>query len=319
MRTITLEEHFVTVDFLKATESYLPPSPRLKTIQKQLLDIGTGRIAAMDEGAIDMQVLSLAASGLDHLDPATGTALLHDANDQLAAAVQANPLRFAGFTNLALKDPISAAKEFERGVERLGFKGALVNGTAGGAFLDDPRFTPLFEVAQALDVPIYLHPAPPPTPVREAYFSNLPGIAGDLLSTAAWGWHVETGMHVLRLIICGVFDRFPGLQIIIGHMGENLPFSLARAGAVLESATGHLQSSVADTFHEHFYVTNSGYFTQAPFLCALEVVGVDRLMYSVDYPFSANTTGQAFLKTLAVSPEDFAKITHGNAKRLLRL
>jgi predicted TIM-barrel fold metal-dependent hydrolase len=140
-----------------------------------------------------------------------------------------------------------------------------------------------------------------------------------MLSRAGWGWHVETGLHCLRMMLGGVFDRFPTLKIIIGHMGEDLPFSLIRADTVLASETKHLQRSIAGYFHEHFYVTTSGYFTNPPFLCALQVVGADRLMFSVDYPFSAMTKGRSFLDGISVSPDDLAKIAHGNADRLLRL
>ena len=160
-----------------------------------------------------------------------------------------HPKRFAGFAALALQEPEKAAAEFERCVRQLGFKGALVHGTTRGVFLDDPQFTPLFETAQALDVPIYLHPAPPPKPVQEAYFGGLPGELGFFLATAAWGWHAEAGMHSLRLIVSGLFDRFPKLKLIIGHMGEDLPFSIARAEAVLSGVTKHLQRRVGEYFH----------------------------------------------------------------------
>jgi predicted TIM-barrel fold metal-dependent hydrolase len=321
MRIVTLEEHFVTADSLKATAAYLPSSPHMQAIQAKLLDLGPGRIAAMDEAKIAVQVLSLAAIGFDQLDTATATLLARDSNDELAAAVRAQPTRYAGFATLGMRDPETAAKEFERAVTTLGFKGAMINGTTDGAFLDDPRFNPIFEVATALDVPIYLHPAPPPEPIMAAYFSGLPEPAGDMLARAGWGWHVETGLHCLRMMLGGVFDRYPKLQIVIGHMGENLPFSLARADGVLAAAAGtkHLQRSIAEYFHAHFHVTTSGYFTNPPFLCALEVVGADRLMFSVDYPFSATTTGSRFLESIAASPADLEKIAHGNADRLLRL
>jgi predicted TIM-barrel fold metal-dependent hydrolase len=319
MRIVTLEEHFVTQAFIKATGPYLPQSPHMQALQTKLLDLGPARLAAMDEAAIDVQVLSLAAIGFDKLDGATSTVLASEINDELAETVKANPTRYAGLATLGMKDPASAAKEFERAVDHLDYKGAIINGTTDGLFLDDARFTPIFEVATGLDVPIYLHPAPPPEAVMKAYFSGLPGETGDLLSRAGWGWHVETGLHCLRMMLRGVFDRFPTLKIIIGHMGEDLPFSLVRADTVLGSATKHLQRSISDYFHEHFYVTTSGYFSNPPFICALQVVGADRLMFSVDYPFSAMTKGRAFLDGISVSPTDLIKIASGNADRLLRL
>jgi predicted TIM-barrel fold metal-dependent hydrolase len=237
----------------------------------------------------------------------------------MADAVRSYPDRFAAFATLALQAPEQAALEFERCVSRLHFRGALLNGTTNGLFLDHPRFTPIFETAERLGVPIYLHPAPPPPVVLDAYFGGLPDPYGMLLSIAGWGWHTETGLHCLRLIVAGVFDRFPRLQIIIGHMGEDLPFSLARADAVLSNVPGRLTRTVAEYFHSNFHVTTSGYFTVPPFLCALMVVGSDRLMFSVDYPFSANTTGRAFLDALPITPDDMEKIAHGNAARLLNL
>jgi uncharacterized protein len=319
MHTITLEEHFVTADFLNATQAQEFTNPQMAFIREKLLDLGTGRIAAMDAGGVDVQVLSLAAMGIESLDAASAPAVLRDVNDELAAAVGANPARLRGFANLPLQNPLEAAHEFDRCVQTLGFHGALVNGLSGGAFLDAPRFTPIFETAHALDVPIYLHPAPPPKTVEEAYFSGLPGQTGQLLSIAGWGWHAETGLHCLRLIVSGLFDRFPRLQIIIGHMGENLPYSLARSAGVLTPVTKHLQRPVEEYFHAHFHVTTSGYFTNPPFICALQIVGPDRLLYSVDYPFSDTKKGQAFLANLAIAPADREKLTHKNAEILLRL
>jgi predicted TIM-barrel fold metal-dependent hydrolase len=316
MRTITLEEHFVTTSFVRATGA-----PRFAELQPKLLDLGAGRIADMDEAGIDLQVLSLASMGFDALDAATATSLARDVNDELAGAVRTNPARFAGFATLGLKDANAAAAELDRCVTRLGFPGALLDGTTGGLFLDDPRFLPVFEAAAHLNVPIYLHPAPPPEPVRQAYFSGLPGEVGFLLSIAGWGWHAETGLHTLRLIVSGLFDRLPTLQLIIGHMGEGLPYALARSSGVLSHAAPHLRQPVAAYFQSNIHLTTSGYFTQPPLRCALDVVGLDRLLFSIDYPFSPNTRGRAFLDGLAdlLSAEDLARLTHRNAESLLGL
>ena len=321
MRTITLEEHFVTQSFLKATT---PPGetplPHFAQLQPKLLDLGAGRIAAMDESAIDLQILSSIPMGFDALPVATATSLARDVNDELAAATRANPTRLAGFAMLALKDPASAVVELERCVTKLGFPGTLLDGTIDGLFLDDPRFFPVLEAAAHLNVPIYLHPAPPPEPVRQAYYSNLPGDLGLLLSIAGWGWHAETALHTLRLIVSGIFDRLPTLQLIIGHMGEGIPYALARSSAVLSQAA-HLRQPVAEYFKSNIHITTSGYFTAPPLQCAIEVVGIDRLMFSVDYPFSPNTRGRDYLNTVAqtLTPEDMTKLTHANAERLLKL
>jgi uncharacterized protein len=321
MKIITLEEHFLTESFLRATGAHdHPVPPWLAQLQPKLLDLGAGRLAAMDEAGIGLQVLSLAALGFDALDASTATALSHDVNDELAAAVRANPSRLAAFAGLALKDPEAAAKELERSIQKLGFCGVLLDGTTDGRFLDDPRFTPIFEAAVTLGVPVYLHPAPPPQPVFAAYFAGLPEGIGEMLSIAGWGWHAETALHTLRLITSGLFDRFPTLQLIIGHMGEMLPMALARTSKAL-SHVAKLRQPVADYFQSNIHMTTSGYFTPPPLQCALDVVGIDRIMFCIDYPFSPTINGRDYLMKLgnSVSPGDLAKLTHRNAETLLKL
>jgi uncharacterized protein len=322
MRTVTLEEHFVTHSFVKATErAGHKTQSAIAQLHPKLLGLGAGRIAAMDEAAIDFQVLSLASMGLDALDAEAATSLIRDVNDELAAAIKANPKRLGGFAALALKDPKKAAQELDRCITRLGFCGALLDGTTDGLFLDDPRFLPVWEAAAGLRVPIYLHPALPPETVREAYFSGLPGELGMALSIAGWGWHAETGLHTLRLIVSGLFDRLPDLQLIIGHMGEGLPYALARSSAVLSRAATNLRQPVSEYFQSNIHITTSGYFTHPPLRCALDVIGIDRIMFSVDYPFSPNTNGRAYLDSLVgtLSLGDLAKLSHENAERVLKL
>jgi len=318
MKTIALEEHFVTSDYLKATGAY--GSGPYAELRPKLLDLGQGRIAAMDESGIDLQILSAAAMGFETLNATTCTALAGSMNDELAAAIAAHPTRFGGFAMLPMKDPQAAAKELERCVTQLEFAGAMIAGTIDGLFLDAPRFLPVLEAAVHFDVPIYVHPAPPSDDVMRAYYSGLPDAIGRILSVAGWGWHAETGLHTLRLICSGVFDRLPELQIIIGHMGEGLPYALARSSAMLSGAA-KLPQSVADYFKTNVWVTTSGYFSLPPFECALAVLGIDRLMYSVDYPFSPNTRGKSFLQTAATVVDESAmrKLTHENARRVLRL
>jgi uncharacterized protein len=318
MKTITLEEHFFTESYLRAAKG--DPSVQFGGLQSKLLDLGAGRIAAMDEAGIDVQVLSLAAFALEGLDAATGTALARDVNDELAAAVKANPTRLAGFATVALKDPGAAVLELERCITKLGFVGLMLNGTVDGRFMDDPAFLPVFEAAARLGVLVYLHPAPPPKAVRGAYFSELPGELGTMLSIAGWGWHAETGLHTLRLIVSGLFDKVPGLQLVIGHMGEGLPYALARSSGIL-SGPAKLQRPVAEYFKTNIHLTTSGYFTLPPLQCALEVVGIERMMYSVDYPFSPNTKGKDFLEKVAgvLSAEDMEKLVGGNAAKVLGL
>ncbi len=321
MRIITLEEHVLTPAFAHAMRKLpgSPPAALLARMEPALLDMGEGRLAAMDASGITVQVLSLAANGLEQLPPAQAAALASDANDRIAAAVGAHPDRFAGFAILALADPDGALDELHRAHTTLGFAGVMLHGTTGDVLLDDERFAPLWAAIEALNMPVYLHPAPPPPPVTQAYYSGLPANMGNLLAIAAWGWHAETGLHVLRLIVSGLFDRHPGLRVIVGHMGENLPFSIERAAGALALMTSHLRRPVAEYFHRHFWMTTSGYFTADSFHRALEVAGSDRMLFSIDYPFRSTARGRALLDGLGLKGETLAKLAHRNADMLLNL
>ncbi len=235
--------------------------------------------------------------------------------------MRANPTRLGAFALLAMKDPERAAAELQRCVQYLGFLGAMLNGTCERKFLDDPKFLPVFEAVVALGMPIYLHPAPPPPAVFDAYFSGLPGDSGQALSIAGWGWHSETGLYTLRLFLSGLFDRLPKLQLIIGHMGEGLPYALARSSSSLTPAAPYLRQPVANYFKSNIHIATSGYFTTPPLLCAREVLGMGRLMYSVDYPFVAHTRGKTYLDEVAkiLNAEDMAKLTHRNAEAVLKI
>lgn len=313
MRVIALEEHF--------TAPALPVHGpgRKPEIRARLHDVSTGRLADMDAAGIDVQVLSASSPGTHLQAPEEAIATARGANDLLAEAVAARPDRFAGFALLPMPSPEAAAAELERCVTELGFKGAMVHGHVKGRFLDAEEFGVVFACAESLGVPIYLHPTPPTPTVFDAYFSGLPEQVASVLAGAAWGWHAETGLHCLRLVVNGVFDRYPRLKMIIGHMGENIPFSLARADSVLSPVATHLKRPVAEYFHEHFWITTSAYFTVAPFQCALSVFGIDRLLFSVDYPFSDNAAGRRFLDAVPLSPPDREKLAHGNAEALLGL
>ncbi len=321
MRIVTLEEHILTPAFAAAARK-LPsgPPPALRArMEPALLDLGEGRLQAMDEAGISLQVLSLTANGLDQLPRDEAVTLVSDANDRIAEAIVVHPDRFAGFGTLALTDINAAVHELHRVAKKPGFVGVMLHGTTQGVFLDDERFEPVWAAAEALNLPVYLHPAPPPPAVEQAYYSGLPGNMGNLLAIAAWGWHAETGLHVLRLIVSGLFDRHPGLRLIVGHMGENLPFSIARASGVLDQMAKHLQRPTEEYFHQHFWVTTSGYFTKPPFECAMDVVGIDRMLFSIDYPFSSNLRGRKFLDSLELGSEDLTKLSHANAEQLLGL
>jgi predicted TIM-barrel fold metal-dependent hydrolase len=315
MRMIALEEHYRAPAIRDAGAASSAPAARPFA---SLDEIGDERLAAMDAAGIDVQVLSHTAPGAERFDAERAVPLALAANEYLAGAIASHPDRFAGFATLPMPAPAAAADELERTVAELGFKGAMINGHTGGAFLDDRSFWPIFERAEALDVPIYLHPSAPPASVRGAYYGGLEPAAAQLLATSAWGWHVEVGLHVLRMIVGGVFDQFPNLQLIIGHMGEALPFMLARSSRKLVEG-GALRRPLEEYFGANVHVTTSGMFTHPPLLLLLQVVGVDRVMFSVDYPHARNEDGARFLLSAPLSAADREQIAHRNAERLLRL
>ena len=334
MRTIAIEEHYMSKAFREAMQRQAAQpggSARANLTPERtakLADLDGLRLKDMDAGQIDLQVIShIGFSSAPHPEDARPrelggddeVKLAREANDQLAAAVAAHPDRFAGFAALPMAHPNAAADELERAVRDLGLKAPMITGTTNGRFLDDPIFLPVLERAVALDVPIYIHPGEPPAPVREAYYTGFEPAENYVLSTAGWGWHSEVGIHALRMILDGVFDRLPTLQIIIGHMGEMIPFMLARIDDTLTPQARHLQRPVPDYFLQNFHITTSGFFTDPPLLLALQIMGADRIIFSVDYPFSANERGRAFLDNLPVSPADKEKISHLNAERVLRL
>jgi predicted TIM-barrel fold metal-dependent hydrolase len=265
-----------------------------------------------------MQVLSLTSPGTEQSAGADATALAREANDFLADAIKKNPTRFAGFAALPTATPDKAAKELERMIREHGFKGAIINGHCRERYLDDKFFWPIFEGAEALNVPIYLHPTQPPKPVIEASYGGFSPIVTELLAGAGWGWHIETAIHVIRLILGGVFDKYPKLQIVIGHMGETLPFMLQRLD-VMPMAMTKLKRPMSAYLTENVHYTFSGFNFTPTFLDLLLHVGVDRLMFSADYPYSSMAQARAFLDQLPVSPADRGRIAHENAETLLGL
>jgi len=273
----------------------------------------------MDETGITVQVLSSSGPGPDLVAGPNGIAMSREMNDHLAAAITRHPNRFAGFATLPMQAPDAAAVELARAVKDLGFLGAVINGTTDGRFLDHPSYDHILAAAVELDVPIYIHPHLPPEPVRQAYFSDLPAGASRVLESAGWGWHSETAIHVLRMVVAGTLDRHPRLKLIIGHMGEMLPMMLARADEVFALDIDHLNRPVSRTILDQVWLTTSGIFSEPPFVAALQTFGIDRIMFSVDYPFAPNAKGRAFLEQLSLTPDDRAKLTHRNADALLRL
>ena len=273
----------------------------------------------MDAAGITVEVLSNTGPGPDLVPGPDGIAIAREMNDHLAAAIAKHPDRFAGFAVLPLQSPEACASELVRAVRELGFAGALINGTTEGRFLDDPAYDSLLAAAVDLDVPIYVHPHLAPEPVRQAYYSGLAPAAGRVLEAAGWGWHSETAIHVLRLVLSGALDRHPRLKLIIGHMGEMLPMMLDRIDQVFAQDIGHLQRPISRTILDQVWITTSGVFNEPPFLAALLTFGIDRILFSVDYPYAPHARGRAFLDRIALSPADMAKLTHANADALLKL
>jgi predicted TIM-barrel fold metal-dependent hydrolase len=323
MRTITVEEHFTSPGFLagpgKEFITHLRGrGPRGVKMGEQLADVGDQRIAEMDAAGIDMQVLSLNSPGVEQAEAAEQLAVSAESNDFLAAAVKKYPTRFAAFAQLPVAVPDKAAEELERRVKQ-GFKGTLINGHTRGRYLDDKFFSPIFERAQALNVPVYLHPTVPPKAVIEASYGGFsPAVTGMLIG-GGWGWHIETAIHLIRMILGGVFDRYPKLQVVIGHLGEGIPFMLPRMNKNLPKEITKLERPVAAYLRENVHYTFGGFNFPATFLDLLLEVGVGRIMFSVDHPYGSMAEARAFLQQTPVSEADRERIAHGNAEKLLGL
>ncbi|KIQ17467.1 amidohydrolase family protein [Rhodococcus sp. MEB064] len=319
MKFIGLEEHMMPTAIIDAAGvdgADMMDPPYLEGLD-DLVDGGDSRLARMDDAGIDVQVLSAAAHFVQGLEPSLAADLSRQLNDTMAATVARHPDRFSFFATLPVGDPEASVRELRRGVEELGAVGTMIHGQTNGMFLDDPAMRPVLAEVERLGVPIYLHPGFPPIEVYRAYYSGLDDYVAKMLSTGGWGWHAETGMHILRMVANLVFERFPDLQIVVGHMGENLPFSLARADEWLTPRIKGLTGSVAQQVLDHVHITISAYTTAAPLLCALEVFGADRILFAVDYPFGNSATTVDFLSNAPISPTDKDKIAHLNAEKLL--
>jgi predicted TIM-barrel fold metal-dependent hydrolase len=318
MRVIALEEHFWTPAIAEAIGAFRNPDAGPDSpLGANLADLGDRRLAAMDAYGIDLQVISHTTPGVQHLDPATAVPLAREANDALAAAVRAHPDRFAGFATLPTSDPAAAAEELSRAVEELGLLGAMVNGHTSGRFLDGPAFGVLLERFARLDVPLYLHPTEPVPAVRSAYYEGFAPAVTWFLSAAAWGWHSETALHVLRMVLGGVFDRHPQLRVIIGHMGEMLPFMLQRIDDNLPPRVTGLDRLPSEYVLDRVVITTSGLFSVPPLRCALDVFGLERVLFSIDWPYAPNEAGRRLLDEAPLSGADLELFAHGNAERVL--
>jgi predicted TIM-barrel fold metal-dependent hydrolase len=316
---IALEEHFLDPEVKAKFAPADAAAGRPPALAERLGDLGALRIKEMDEAGIDLQVLSHGAPSVQKMDAESAVALSKRANDRLYEACRTHPTRFAAFSVCPTPDPKAAADELERTVTKYGFKGAMIHGLTNGTFHDDKRFWPLYERAQALDVPIYIHPAYPHPAIVDLYYKDY--IADyPQIASAGWGFTVETATQGIRFVLSKVFDAYPKLQIILGHLGEGLPFFLWRINSVLQRPgnKGEMKS-FRDIFCEHFHITTSGFFSDPALQCCITELGIDRVMFSVDYPFVANKPGTEWINALTLNAADKAKILSGNAQRLLRL
>lgn len=327
-RVIALEEAFLHPALWEQYPEGL--KQRYSVVKKRLSDVGPDRLKVMDAAGIDMQVLSHVQPGVQILtDTKLAVQISREVNDWLGNVVRTYPDRFAGFAALPTQSPREAAAELERTVIAHGFKGALINGHTNGHYLDEPMFAPLLEQAQGLDVPIYIHPTDPPTQISAKYYAPYT----DRM-VPSWGWPVETGTHLLRLICGGIFDQYANLKIIVGHMGELLPYCYARLNIALtmgdwllsaqekkagKRPQGHMKKSFAYYMKHNVYITSSGVFEQPVFDCAVGMLGIDNLMFSVDDPLRDNIEAMEFLADCRLSAQDRERFAHGTAERLLKL
>jgi hypothetical protein len=350
MKIIGIEEHYgLPAIFEAAVKADDPYAQVMETMRKSgrfaadpktgfpagIYDLGEARIASMDDAGIDVQILSYPTPSAERLEPSLSRELTRQANDAVAAAVSKHPDRFLGFATLPMLDPAAAARELERSVRDLGFVGALINGHINGRYLDDKFFWPVFECAESLGVPVYLHPQIPPKPVVDTYYGGFAPEVSAFLSIAGCGWHIDTGVHCIRLIMGGVFDRFPALQIIVGHHFEILAWSAWRLdyGFPLKK-NGGLKRTIKEYLQENFYggILAGEYAGQEPgamdkswslsyqaYLSMVNTVGIDRVVFTTDYPYGSMKAARQFFDQMPINASEKEKIAHLNAERLLGL
>ena len=338
MRIIAFEEHYT----LSAIAEVNPNSPAKLLDETEagrgwpppgIEDLGEGRIAAMDAAGIDVQILSN-VPGVEAVELPRAVDLARQANDAVVAASAEHPGRFLGFATLPMRDPQAAVAELERTVRDHGFVGALINGHVDGRYLDDQFFWPVFEAAEALGVPIYLHPTLPPQPVIDAYYQGFSPAVSGKLPAAGLGWHIDTGIHCIRMILGAVFDRFPALQVIVGHHFEALSWMAWRTDYSFPTAESGLKRTVKEYLRQNFYggILAGEFAGQEPgvtdpswslsfnaYQAMVNVIGIDRIVFTADYPFANMAAGRKFLEQMPIPPVDKDKIAHGNAERLLGL
>ena len=312
-QVIALEEHYWDKELVGTYRGV--DVMRAPALEERLYDLGELRLKEMDEAGVDYQIISHGASSAQNLPAEIALKMTQGVNDRLHKAVQQHPKRFGAFAAVPTHDAKEGADELERCVTKLGFHGAMLHGLANGVFLDDKRFWPIYERAEKLGVPVYFHPAAPQQVVVDKYYKEYVQVAPAILS-AGWGFTVEAATTAVRMVLSGVFEKYPNLQCVLGHLGEGIPFLIARMDEALSRGS---KVQFRETFSSHFSVTTSGFFSNPALLCTMQELGMDRIMFSIDWPFVKNTTGTDWLKTVPLCAEDKVKLMSGNAKRLLKL
>lgn len=323
MKIVGLEEHFVFPDIIEAWEKL---GRREKDLSfkassegetgRRLLDFGEERTLSMKDTGIDIQVLSLTSPGVQNLKPEEAVVLQSVSNDLLSDIIAKEPDKFQGFATLATPAPETAARELERAVTKLGLNGAMLFGRIGDRNIDDPFFLPIYEAAEALNAPLYIHPQSPLPTIRDTYYNNFNSDVDLAFSTFGLGWHYETGIQILRLILSGIFDRFPSLQLITGHWGELVMFYLDRIDKI--SGMAKLERKISEYFKSNIFITPSGMFSQRYLQWAVDVIGIDRIMFSTDYPFESTTKNSSrdFFEKADLILCDKEKMAYGNWEKL---
>lgn len=322
MKIIGLEEHFIVPEVIRAWQSLdqSAGSPAADSSEddtrRRLLDFGPGRIEALDAAGVDIQVLSLTTPGVQNLSAEAAIELARVSNDGVAEAVRANPDRFQGFATLPTPAPEVAARELDRAVRDLGLHGAMVFGRTGDRNFDHQDFWPIFETASALKAPLYMHPQVPARSVVDAYYTGFGETVDWLFARPGIGWHYEAGMQILRMVLAGVFDRFSDLKIITGHWGEVILFYLDRIDLIGRATK--LPRTISEYVQQHVYVTPSGLFSQRYLRWAAEVISVDHILMSTDYPYGQVSDGAArgFLEQSQLNQENRYKVASGNWERI---
>lgn len=323
-KIIAIEEHFTTPLYRQHVSAgafrkffLTSRSEQLgHSITEQIGDLERDRLRYMDEVGIDMQVLSFGQPGAQGFPADIAIPMARDANDRLYEVMLKHPTRFNGFAALPTADPDASVKEFERCVKELGFRGAMIHGHTQGAFLDEKKFWGIFATAESLGVPIYLHPAMPHPDAIKAYFGPYEELQGS-----AWGFAIDTSCHFLRIMFAGVFDAYPKLKIILGHLGEGLPFAMHRLHdhTYRSMERRGLKKTALDYIKHNLVVTTSGNWYEPAFVCTLMALGIDSILFAVDWPYEPNRTGRDFLMNLSISDEDREKIACTNIERVLGL